>query len=267
MLPERSDPVALLPVIGVFDSGVGGLGVVVEIQKLLPRHDILYLADRARAPYGRRPIAQVRAFSDQITRHLLDRGAELVVVACNTASAVSLNQLRAKYPGVAFVGMEPAIKPAAAASQTRTIAVLATAVTFQGELFSSLRDRYAEDITLVEQVCDGWVEQVESGVVSGPEVNGLVRRHLDPMLAAGADTLVLGCTHYPFLIDSIRAVVGDSIQIIDPAPAVARQVARLVGPGTGGKLTMGVTGVSTGVAELVSTLTGLSPPVTVVTLP
>ncbi len=257
--------------IGLFDSGLGGLGVVREVRALLPNHDLLYLADRARAPYGRRELEEVRRFSREITRHLLGEGASIVVVACNSASAVALNHLRELHPAVPFVGMEPAVKPAIAATRRGTIGVLATAATFQGELFASLIDRYGNGAEILTRVCDGWVELVERGVLDGDTVEAEVRRHVEPILAGGADTLVLGCTHYPFLGPVIRRVAGPDIEIIDPARAVARQVARVVAelpgnPGSG-QLKLQVTGSLTGVPDVVAELVGLAMPMEAVTLP
>jgi glutamate racemase len=257
---------SVLAVIGVFDSGLGGLGVVRQIRDLLPDHDILYVADRARAPYGRRPLEQVRTFSEEITAHLIAEGAELVVVACNSASAVALSHLRRLHPHLPFVGMEPALKPAVAVTRTGIIAVLATAATFQGELFESLIDRFGDGVTIIRQVCDGWVELVEQGVVEGPVVEAAVAEYLAPVLAAGADTVVLGCTHYPFLAPEIGRLAGPAVSIIDPAPAVARQMVRLA-PGAGrGRLSIEVTGPSSGVSRLVHQLTGLDTSVRTVTL-
>lgn len=250
----------------MFDSGLGGLGVAREVRALLPDHDLLYLADRARAPYGRRPLDQVRRFSEQITGHLLREGADLIVVACNSASAVALNHLRRRHPGVDFVGMEPAVKPGVATTRTGIIGVLATAATFQGELFASLIEKFGDAAAVVTEVCDGWVEVVESGRVDDPEVEDLVRRHLEPVLEAGADTLILGCTHYPFLSHHIRRVAGPEIEIIDPAPAVAKQVERLAGPPGTGRFRIQTTGALDGMPEVVERLLGWTPPIEVVTL-
>ncbi len=253
--------------IGLFDSGLGGLGVAREVRVRLPRHDLVYVADRARAPYGRRALSEVRGYAEEITHHLLSEGAELIVVACNSASAVSLHHLRRLYPDVPFVGMEPAVKPAIAVSRQGTIGVLATAATFQGELFSALIDRYGSGSQIVTRVCDGWVELVEAGHTTGVEVEREVRRHLQPLLEAGADTLVLGCTHYPFLEPVIRSIAGPDVTIIDPAPAVARQVERLAGEPGAGTLRLQVTGPVAGVADLMEQLVGMEGFVEPLTLP
>lgn len=238
-----------------------------EVRARLPHHDLLYLADRERAPYGRRALSEVRRYAEEITTHLLAEGVDLIVVACNSASAVSLNHLRNLHPGFPFVGMEPAVKPAIAASRDGTIGVLATAATFQGELFSALVDRYGAGAEIVTRVCDGWVELVEAGQLDGRQVEVEVRRHLEPVLEAGADTLVLGCTHYPFLEPVIRTIAGPDVTIIDPAPAVARQVARLARNAGEGMIRLQVTGPTRGVSDLVERLVGIAASVEAVTLP
>lgn len=214
----------------MFDSGVGGLTVAVRVRELLPAADILYVADQGRAPYGPRPLDEVRGYAVEVAGRLIDEGAGIVVVACNTASAAALHHLRALHPEVPFVGMEPAVKPAAALSRSGTIGVLATAATFQGELFASVVDRHARDVRVVAEACTGWVELVERGVIDGPEAEAAVRAHLRPVLDAGADALVLGCTHFPFLGPVIRAVAGEGVGLVDPSEAVARRVAELAGP-------------------------------------
>jgi glutamate racemase len=246
-------------VIGVFDSGVGGLSVLTRIRSRLPAADLLYVADRARAPYGRRSLDEVRGFSEEITDRLLAEGAGMVVVACNTASAASLHALRHRHPLVPFVGMEPAVKPAAAISDRRVVGVLATAATFQGELFASVVDRYAAGVAVVAEACPGWVELVERGVVTGPEAEAAVRSHLRPVLDAGADTLVLGCTHYPFLAPLIREVAGEGVTVVDPSDAVARRVAEVAGAAAAGKgrLRLVTTGPTGDLDELATRLTGL----------
>jgi glutamate racemase len=253
--------------IGVFDSGVGGMSVVQSIQEILPTLDLLYFADSGRAPYGRRPLLEVRGFAEEITGHLLASGAELIVVACNAASAAALHHLRGLHPEVSFVGMEPAVKPAASQTRSKVVGVLTTAATFQGELFASVVDRFASNVRIETQICDGWVELVEAGLADGVEADRLVATHVAPLLDAGADTLVLGCTHYPFLGDRIRAIAGDGIQMIDPAPAIARQVDRLLpnAPTEAGLLRVETTGDPKRVAHTIATLTGLAPPVSAVT--
>ncbi len=214
--------------VGVFDSGVGGLSVWSEIARQLPAENLLYLADQDHVPYGPRPIAQIRQYSTAITRFLLSQGAKLIVVACNTASAAALYHLRATFPDVPFVGMEPAVKPAAETSRSGVIGVIATVATFQGELFASLVERFASDVQVLTQTCPGLVEAVEAGQLDSPVTEALLRQHLAPLIAARVDTLVLGCTHYPFLTSLIARVVGPGVHIVDPASAVARQVGRVL---------------------------------------
>jgi glutamate racemase len=215
-------------VIGVFDSGVGGLTVWREIVRQLPHEDTLYLADHAHVPYGSRPLAQVREFAEGIARFLLDQGAKVIVVACNTASAAALHDLRRTFPDVPFVGMEPAVKPAAERTHNGIVGVIATQATFQGQLFASLVERYADNVRVLTQACPGLVEAVEAGRLDTPDTEALLRQYLAPLLEAGVDQLVLGCTHYPFLRPTIERLVGAGVAVIDPAPAVARQVRRVL---------------------------------------
>lgn len=214
--------------IGIFDSGVGGLSVLRAIRSQLPGHPVIYLADQAHVPYGIHTRDEVRTFSEGITRFLLDRGAELMVVACNTASAAALHYLRETFPLVPFVGMEPAVKPAAASTRSGRIGVLATPVTFQGELYASVVERYGKGVTIFQDTCPGLVAQIEAGDLDGLETRRILESALRPMLEQGVDTVVMGCTHYPFVIPLIRQIVGPSVQVIDPAPAIARQVSRLL---------------------------------------
>ncbi len=209
--------------IGVFDSGVGGLSVLREIRRLMPRADLVYIADQARAPYGVRTLEEVRRYADEIATRLISLGAPTVVVACNTASAAAIRQLREHHHGVHFVGMEPAVKPAAAATRSGVIGVLATPATFQARVVASLVDRFATDLQVIPRPCPGLADLVENG---DPTEQAL-RFHIGPLLEAGADTLVLGCTHYAFLAQDIAAIAGPGVTVIDPAPAVARQVSRV----------------------------------------
>ena len=220
--PERAVP------IGVFDSGVGGLSVTREIMALLPVQPIIYLADQVHAPYGQRPITEIGVLSEGITRFLLAEGAGVIVIACNTASAAALHELRAHFPDVPFVGMEPAVKPAVEGTRSGQVGVIATAATFQGELFASLLDRYAGRVAIHTQVCAELVPLVEAGELDSPRARRAVEQYLAPLLAAEIDQLVLGCTHYPFLRLLIEDAAGAGVTIIDPAPAVARQTGRVL---------------------------------------
>jgi glutamate racemase len=229
--------------IGIFDSGIGGLSVLVEIRRLAPSHPVVYLADQAWAPYGERTLQAVRQRAVAIAELLISRGCDLIVVACNSASAAALHHLRDRFEGIPFVGMEPAVKPAATRSERGVIGVLATEATFQGELYASVVDRHANGAQVVAQACPGLAAAVETRGVDDPVTRELLERYLQPLLAAGVDTVVLGCTHYPFLLDEIRQLLGDDVAVIDPAPAVARQTMRLLGtPAAGGATTFLTTG-------------------------
>jgi len=214
--------------IGIFDSGVGGATVLCRIHDLLPNQDLLYLADQARCPYGARPAAELRALSAANTRWLLAHDAELIVVACNTASAGALHWLRHTFPGTPFVGMVPAVKPAVEQTRSGVVGVLATPATIEGKLLDEVVMRWAGATQVVRQACPGLVEQIEAGALEAPATVALLQRYLRPLLAAGVDTIVLGCTHYPFLARQIRQIAGPEIAIIDAAPAVARQAARVL---------------------------------------
>jgi glutamate racemase len=214
--------------IGVFDSGVGGLSVWQEIADQLPGEDTVYVADQVHVPYGSRALVEVQGFAEAITRFLVDRGAKMVVVACNTASAAALYHLRQTFDKLPFVGMEPAVKPAIERTHRGIVGVIATQATFQGELFASLLERYAADVEVLTQVCPGLVEAVEAGDLESATTCALLRTCLTPLIEAGVDQLVLGCTHYPFLRPIIERAVGEDIAVIDPAPAVARQTGRML---------------------------------------
>lgn len=215
-------------IIGMMDSGVGGLTILREIRKSLPQHPVLFLADQAHVPYGERSLEEVRGFAREITRYLIAQGAGLIVVACNTASVAALRMLRKVYPDTPFVGMEPAVKPAAEQTHSGVVGVLATYATFHGEVYSSVVERFAAGFTLLQDHCPGLVGRIEKGDLQGPETEAILRKALIPMLEKGADTIVLGCTHYPFVIPLIRRIAGPAVRVIDPAPAIARQTHRLL---------------------------------------
>ena len=214
--------------IGVFDSGVGGLSVLREIHHACPNHPTIYFADQAHIPYGPRSEEEIRQYSDQICQYLLGRGANVIVIACNTATAAAINWLRERYPAVLFVGMEPAIKPAAQLSKSGKIGVMATAGTFKSQRYAQLMDRFAQDAQLFENSCIGLVPQIEAGELDTQATHKLLESYIHPMLDKKIDTLILGCTHYPFVRPAIEKIVGDSVKIIDPASAVARQTSRLL---------------------------------------
>lgn len=213
--------------IGVFDSGVGGLSVWKEIIKILPKESIVYLADNANCPYGPRPEAEIIALCEKNVDFLLSHQCKLIVVACNTATAAAIESLRNNY-AIPFVGMEPAIKPAALHSKTGKIGVLATQGTLNGRLFKTTSDKYASHLDVMVQIGHGLVELVETGKVGTKEAENLLRKYLEPMLENEVDQIVLGCTHYPFLLPDILKITGNTVNIMDPAGAIALQVQRLL---------------------------------------
>lgn len=214
--------------VGVLDSGVGGLSILRALRWELPGETFLYVADQAHLPYGPRPLDEIRAFVRGIARFLLEQNAKLVVVACNAASAAGLHDLRATFPGIPFVGMEPAVKPAAAATRSGVIAVLTTAATAAGPLYASVLHRFANGARVETIVCPELVTAVETGQTDLTALRPLFDRALAPALADGADQIVLGCTHFPFAAEAIRAYAGPQAAVIDPSAAVARQARRLL---------------------------------------
>jgi glutamate racemase len=217
--------------IGIFDSGVGGISVLRAIREQMPNESVVYFGDQGHIPYGPRPMEQIRDFSEAITNFLLEQNAKIIVVACNTASAAALKYLREKFPDVQFIGMEPAVKPAAEHTQTGKVGVLATPATFQGVLYASVVERFANGVELFQSICPGLVQQIEQGNLDGEETRKVLEEALLPMLEENIDTVVLGCTHYPFVIPLIQQIVGDKVRVIDPAPSVARQAGRLLESG------------------------------------
>lgn len=214
--------------IGVFDSGVGGLSVLRAISELLPTESMIYLADQAHVPYGTRSLEEVRQFSTGITRFLIGQDAKLIVVACNTASVAALKSLREEFPDMPFVGMEPAVKPAAEQTHSRVVGVMATYATFRGAMYASVVERFAQGVTILQDDCPGLVAEIEKGNLTGKKTERILRSALEPMLQKGVDTVVMGCTHYPFVIPLIQKIAGPEVRVIDPAPAIARQVQRLL---------------------------------------
>ena len=212
--------------IGLFDSGVGGTSIWREIHSLMPNEDTIYLADSKNAPYGLRPKDEIVALSMKNTEFLLDMGCKIIVVACNTATTNAIKELRSKYD-VPFIGIEPAIKPAANNSATQTIGILATKGTLSSELFNKAVEIY-QHTKIVEQVGHGLVELIESGQIDAPEMDKLLRSYLNPMIAANIDYLVLGCSHYPYLIPKIKEIIPEHVKIIDSGEAVARQTQHIL---------------------------------------
>ncbi|MBK1724613.1 glutamate racemase [Thiocystis violacea] len=214
--------------IGVFDSGLGGLTVLREIRRLLPHENLLYVADSGHAPYGDKPMAAIEARSLAITEFLLDHGAKAIVIACNTATGAAARLLRTRYP-VPLVAMEPAVKPAVERTRSGVVGVLATRQTLASHNFSVLLDRVGRGVEVLRQPCPGLVERVEAGDLDGERTRALLAQYLEPLLARGADMLVLGCTHYPYLTPLIQELAGPTVQVLDSGAAVARQVQRRLG--------------------------------------
>lgn len=211
--------------IGVFDSGLGGLSVLREIRALLPHESLLYLADSKYAPYGEKPESFVQARTLQACEWLLAQGCKALVIACNTATGHAVELLRQTLP-VPIIGVEPGLKPAAAASRSKVVGVLATANTLRSAKFARLLAALDGESQFICEAGLGLVPLIEQGDVDGPDIRGRLDSYLTPMLEAGADTLVLGCTHYPFLTDTIRDMVGDQLALVDTGSAIARQLAR-----------------------------------------
>lgn len=211
--------------IGVFDSGVGGLSVLHHIRQTLPNERLIYVADSAHVPYGDKSAHYIEQRAIALTRFLISQGADATVIACNTATAAAATTLRSQF-SIPIIGMEPAVKPAVAASKAGVVGVLATIGTLESARFAALLERYAGDVSIVTQGCPGLVEQVELGELHSIRTRELVERYTEPLLARGADTLILGCTHYPFLSPLIREIAGNDITLIDTGAAVARHLQR-----------------------------------------
>lgn len=209
--------------IGIMDSGVGGLSVLKEMTSLLPGEHYIYYSDNANCPYGDKTQEFIRERASLITELLMSKGAQIMVIACNTATAAAISFLRGTYP-IPFIGMEPAVKQAALGTRTGVIGVLATAGTLRASKYLTIKGLYEEDVRIEEHVGHGFVELVESGMLDSPQVEATVEASLRPLLVSGADTIVLGCTHYPFLLPVMQRIAGDGIRFIDPAPAVARRL-------------------------------------------
>lgn len=234
--------------IGVFDSGEGGLSVLKEITRLLPEAEYVYYSDNAHCPYGEKSPEYIQDRARAITERLLKEGADVIVVACNTATAAAISVLRAKYSDassqevrdkvreltggrhehICFIGMEPAVKPAALGTRTGVVGVLATAGTLKGSKYLKTKESVDDQVNVFEHVGRGFVELVEEGRLSGSEAEDVVKASLGPLLSAGADIIVLGCTHYPFLLPVLQKVAGPDIRFIDPSPAVARQLVHVL---------------------------------------
>lgn len=226
--PQASSANKTRQPIGIFDSGVGGLSVWREIKAQLPAESILYFADQAHVPYGNRTLDEIRGYATGITRFLIAQGAKIIVVACNTASGAALADLRTRFSNIHFVGMEPAIKPAIESTKTGHVGVIATPTTFQAPLYKQLVYRFGGNVMIHTQTCPGLVEQIEAGYVTGQKTAALLKTCLEPLNQYKIDQLVLGCTHYPFIKHLAQQILGNHVNIIDPAPAVARQTGRVL---------------------------------------
>ena len=214
--------------IGIFDSGLGGISVWQALHDALPRESLVYLGDGARCPYGSRSREEVLQFTEEAVEKLLAEGCKMIVLACNTATAVAIKHLREKYPMIPFVGLEPAVKPAALTTKTGIIGVLATERSLQGDHFRRNEEKYGSEVKILKCVGEGFVEVVEQNEENTSKAEALVRRTVQPLVDGGADKIVLGCTHYPFLRDVIARVAGDGVEIIDSSEAVARRVGALL---------------------------------------
>lgn len=214
--------------IGVFDSGVGGLSVLAEIQRLLPNESLLYVADCGHIPYGEKTPQFIRQRCSVMAGFFREQGAKALVLACNTATVAGVADLRCDFPDWPIVGMEPAVKPAAAATRSGVVGVLATTGTLQSAKFAALLDRFATDVRVITQPCPGLVELIESGDLHSPQLRALLQSYVDPLLANGCDTIILGCTHYPFLKPMLKSMIPEDISLIDTGAAVARQLQRLL---------------------------------------
>jgi len=215
--------------IGVYDSGFGGLSVWRALYDALPGESLVYLGDGKNCPYGDRTPEEIARFADEAVERLLAEGVKMIVVACNTATAVAIKGLRERYPAIPFVGLEPAVKPACLTTQTGKVGVLATARSLEGDHFRTTAAKYADRVEIIAAVGEGFVEIVENSAEKEPATLEKVRAVVEPMLAKGVDKIVLGCTHYPFLMEQIREVVGDrDVEIVDSGEAVERRVEQLL---------------------------------------
>ncbi|MGE8495866.1 MAG: glutamate racemase [Pseudomonas sp.] len=214
--------------VGVFDSGIGGLSVLREIRQALPSESLLYVADSGHVPYGEKSPEYIRERCVLIAEHLLAQGAKALVLACNTATAAAGADLRERYPQVPIVGMEPAVKPAAAATRSGVVGVLATTGTLKSAKFAALLDRFASDVRVITQPCPGLVERIEAGDLDGTETRALLQGYVAPLLDEGCDTLILGCTHYPFIKPLLLTLVPETVRLIDTGAAVAKQLQRML---------------------------------------
>ncbi len=215
-------------IIGVFDSGVGGLWILKHTREEYPQYNYIYVADQAHMPYGQKSIEEIRIFSEEITNFLISKGCKIIVIACNTATSASIKYLRNKFPDTLFVGMEPALKPAVSVSQIGKVGILATEATLQGDFYNDLIDRFGKGVEIYENSCIGLVEEIEKGEFDSKEIKNNLESILKPMVDNNIDTIVLGCTHYTFIIKEIKEIVGKKVNIIDPTPSIISQIGRII---------------------------------------
>ena len=229
--------------IGIFDSGIGGLSVLREVRRLLPQEDYVYFSDNAYCPYGQKDTSVIIDRAREITDFLIFKGADVIIVACNTATGAAISTLRAEYSSpndrmktlsrghldhIRFIGMEPAVKPAAQLTRSGVIGVLATVGTLAADKYRNTKGKINDSVKVVEHEGAGFVEQVESLDWNSEQARKVVEASLRPLLAAGADCIVLGCTHYPFLAETIQDIAGENVKVIDSAPAIARQLLKVI---------------------------------------
>ncbi len=212
---------------GIFDSGVGGISVLQHIRQTLPDEHLVYVADSGHVPYGDKSPAYIEQRSHTLTRFLIEQGSDAIVIACNTATVAAVASLRNHY-SIPIVGMEPAVKPAVSATRSGVVGVLATVGTLESARFAALLERFGDEVEIITQGCPGLVEQVELGELNSDKTRELIKRYTTPLLMRGADTIILGCTHFPFLSSQIQEIVGDHIKLIDTGAAVARQLQRRI---------------------------------------
>ncbi len=216
------------PRIGIFDSGIGGLTIAAAIRQALPAERLVYFGDNAHVPYGERTAGQILAFSTAITEALLDKGCRAIVIACNTASSAALKPLRERYPEIAFVGMEPAVKPAVEQTRSGVVGVLATKATVEGRAMADVVERFGKGVRVISQACQGLAARIDNGHFDDVETEALLRNWVEPMVEQGIDTLVLGCTHYPLVQPLIERIAGPDVRVIEPSGAIARRLDQML---------------------------------------
>ncbi len=214
--------------IGIFDSGIGGLNILKKIREEYSSFDYIYVADQTHIPYGLKSKEEVKSFSENITNYLINKRCKIIIIACNTATSASLEYLRNKFPDIFFIGIEPALKPAVSISETDKIGILATQTTLKGNFYNSLVEKFGKQAELFEDSCIGLVEEIEKGDFNSSKIQNILKESLQPMIDKNIDSVVLGCTHYPFVKNEIQNIVGKKVAIIDPTNAVVKQFGRIL---------------------------------------